>query len=204
MGRRFIVLVLCVTLTLSSPPLSAFDFGLSVEIASWGPVSLSVPIPVRGAAAIVGGLIVGGAALIAYFSDRGSSGSSYWASYPGAESLPPARRVTVRLEADDRIPGPALRARFPKAFDEWDRLALKKGFLRLQRDGRMVFEGAGFEGYAEIHADETFAVWEATGKPVVLLKPQHPRSKGLYILMERTVRARRVLSILGIDFEGLP
>jgi len=122
---KTVTTVVCCLLILSMPVQANAFLDLSFDIFSFGPFSIGIGIPLRGALGLIGaGLLVGAA--ICFFS--GGSGGSYAASY--ASAPPPPKHVRVTVKPGDHYRGDALEAVLIKkkvGLDEYDRIPLPRG-----------------------------------------------------------------------------
>ncbi len=186
--------VVCCLLILSMPVQANAFLDLSFDILSFGPFSIGIGIPLRGALGLIGaGLLVGAA--ICFFS--GGSGGSYAASY--ASAPPPVTHVRVTVKPGDHYRGDALEAVLIKkkvGLDEYDRIPLPSGKGYLYADyesGKMLFCETDFEGYMYFHNEGKLTVWDAQDKPVLVFTMNEGQ---LLIVQEKSDRATEVLNLL--------
>lgn len=187
--------VICCLLILAIPVQSHAFLDLSFDILSFGPFSLGIGIPIRGALGLIGaGLLVGAA--ICFFSGS-SGGGAYAASY--ANAPPPVTHVRVTVKPGDHYRGDALEAVLLKkkvGLDEYDRIPLPggKGYLYADYDsGKMIFTETDFEGYMYFHNEGKLTVWDVQDRPVLVFTMNEGQ---LLIVQEKSDRAEEVLHLL--------
>ncbi len=191
---RPVVSVMCCLMVLMIPAQSQAFLGLSFDILSFGPFSLGIDIPLKGAVALIGvGLLAG--AVTSYFSRSGGGSFSYAASYPNAAPL--TRHVKVTINPEDHYKEMPLRIRLNhyKVLDDNNRIPLNgNGFLEVQYEtGKMVFRDTDFEGYMFFHYDRSLTVWDTQDNPLLVLKLN---DKKLMIIQEKSASGSEALQLL--------
>ena len=204
---KTVTAVVCCLIILAMPVQSHAFLDLSFDILSFGPLSLGLSIPLRGALGLIGaGLLVGSA--ICYF--YASSEKNYTASY--TEPSPPTKiensytnapsivkHVRVTVKPGDHYRGYALEAVLIKkkvGLDELDRIPLPGGEGYLYADyesGKMLFCETDFKGYMYFHNEGKLTVWDAQDKPVLVFTMNEGQ---LLIVQEKSDRAEEVLNLL--------
>lgn len=170
--------------------------GISFDLVSVGPFSVGIDIPVSGALPLLGAVAVG-AVVVAFFK---GIGSLFRASYGGGGGSGISQRISVN--PDDRVAGRPLTIRLSQYdwFEEGKIPLPSGGHLSIEADGKMVFEGSEFEGYAYLYYDDTFTVWDPDDKPVVVIKPEWRAAEraepATLLLVEESERGRRVVELL--------
>ncbi len=179
--------VVCCLFVLIAPVQEAHAFiDLSFDILSFGPFSIGASIPLRGAAGLLGAVVVAGA-VISFFS-----GSGYAASYSGP-AKPVIKNVRVSIKADDHYTRGPMRIKFRDIIKE-DKIPLPMGgYLEIQEDGKMVFADVDFSGYAYLHYDRAMTVWNDRDELMVALAIRDGR---LMIIQEKLQQAHQVVKLL--------
>jgi hypothetical protein len=161
--KRFVKIlsIVCCLLVLIAPVQAHAFIDLSFDILSFGPFSIGASIPLRGAAGLLGAFVLAGA-VISFFS----GGSS--ASYSGPAG-PVITNVRVTIKADDHYERGPMRIKFSDIIKD-DKIPLPMGgYLEIQEDGKMVFTGVDFLGYAYLHYDRAMTVWNDRDELMVAL-----------------------------------
>jgi len=190
---RLSVSVICCLMISMIPAQSQAFLGLSFDILSFGPFSLGIDIPLKGALPLFGGILLAGA-VISYFS-RNGGGSSYAASYPNAAPLTWHVKVTINPEDHYKEMPLRIRLNHYKVLDDNNRIPLNgNGYLEVQyKTGKMAFRDADFEGYMLFHYDRSLSVWDTQDNLVLVLTLDE---KKLMIIQEKSASGSEVLQLL--------
>lgn len=188
--RRAVSCIVGLALLIAPATQARPNVGLSIEVFSWGPVSLSVGTPLRGAGALIGGLALVGSA-VAYLV-RGRGTSSYHAEFSGATS---SDRFSISIRPDDRVSANVMRIRYHDVILNNRVSLVGGGYLSLEDDGRLVFRDSAFAGYLSKQHDGTIAVCTNDHRLVLALVPRNETS---ILLLEKSDQSALVLRLLGV------
>ena len=162
LSRRNFLGSLPLLVTATVRPRTAWgDISLSFNVISYGPLGVSVDIP-------IGSLFsIGKKLFISFFEDGGDVYDCFDSSSIPIPPSPP--RFVVVVHPEVALNGRVIRMRYGKAVQR-DRLVFSSGrsFL-IQNDGRLVFENMPFKGYVLLHYDETLSVWDESGVIVLVV-----------------------------------
>ncbi len=194
--RRLIVTIICFVIFFA-PMQSRAKVGISFDILSIGPFSIGIKVPMSGVLKLLTGTIAITEVLVSYFSpiNKGSNTHAYIASYPEENGSHKSKKTNFHftIEPDEYMKGKPLRIKYHDIIVD-DKILLSKGFLSIEDDGKMVFNGVDFKGYMHLHYNKKLSVWDEQNNLLLVLAIEDGHK--ILILQEESSSVSHVLKAI--------
>lgn len=173
--------ILCVFLILFTARAAVGAEKITFKVLSYGPISAIVSTPLK-----LGPMyrFLAETAVIALFK-----AGEFIASHSDGERTD--ARVTI--DPESAMSAGVLRVRFYDLFHDGVIPLAGGGHLELASDGKLIFRGVDFAGYAQIHYDEKFVVRDNNDDVVLVFARVNGKA---LVLQEESERAEAIFGLL--------